>query len=129
MDRTKASLTVLALLVMGLALGSGGKGCSVIGGPVKSVLVVHESGKDTPAVARVLTNLRDGDAATALSSRGLRVEIMDPDDKDANGQPVPLLEKFKPFAPPELLILAADDRLVKRSALPPTATEVVEAAK
>lgn len=95
----------------------------------RHLVIVRESADDTPDVARLLTNLREGAIAQQLAAAGHRVTILDDDDRDAAGQPVPVLEAYKPFTLPELLVLTQQDKLVRRLKLPDSATQVVEAAK
>lgn len=124
-----AWLWVLAagLLILSAAQPSG---CNLTGysGP-KHLLVVHESADDTPEQARLLISLQDGPVAKQLADAGSTVTVLDKDATDADGKPLPLLEKFKPYTTPEVLILTKDERLLRRMKQPATAAEILGVAK
>lgn len=95
-----------------------------VGGP-RHLVIVRESADDTPQIARTLTNLRQGTIAKQLADAGHKLTILDDDEAG-----VPVLEKFKPFTPPELLVLTlSGDKLVRRKRLPDSAAQVLEAAQ
>lgn len=92
------------------------------GGP-RNVLIVHESSDQTPDFAAMVRDLRTGPHADYLKSKGHSLLILD----DELNQPA--LTPYRPFATPELLIVAPPSKLLSRSPLPATASEVMAAIK
>lgn len=96
----------------------------VVQGPRK-VLIIRESTRDTPEFARLLIAIRNGEPANYLASHKHRLYTLDDNDKDMNGQPTPLVEKWRPhyadMTLPVVFILDDKGALVHKQELPPTA--------
>lgn len=108
--------------------GKGGSPFAPATGP-RDLLIVHESGDTTPDLARVITALRTGTAAQYLAEKKHTLTILDDEATDADGKPAPLLEQFKPYTVPELLIIAPPNKVLKREPLPASADGVLSSLK
>lgn len=122
------------ILIFGLllaALLSQGGGVSPLGpsGP-RTIVIVYETADQTFDLAGTIVSLRHGDLAKQLADAGHTLMVLDQHTKDENKQPHPLLTRFAPYTPPELIIAdKTATRLISRRPLPKTAVEIVEAAR
>lgn len=75
------------------------------------VVLIRESEDDTPSMAQLIQNLRIGQHADYLESKGHELLILDPDHQDQNGQPLALVQQLKPINSnwPALFILEKSD--------------------
>lgn len=105
-------LVTLALLALAywLAFGFGG-GVFSPPGP-RLVVIVRESADDSPAFSRMVTNVRDGAVAKALSEGKHQVDLFDDDDAAA-AKWLPALQGVQ--QPAALVILPPDKVLAKQS--------------
>ena len=114
-------LVVLLILIALFAFGGDG---GVISSKGEALTIVYESAEQTPEMANLFVQLRNGEAEKKLSGKLL---ILDKDTTDHLNKPLPVLEKFKPFACPELLVTNKDRTTLKsRKPLPKTVDEVVK---
>jgi hypothetical protein len=103
-----------------------------IPGGQKHIVILRETADDTPEQARMWNLLRTGEHAAYLKSKGHKLEILDDDSVDQNGQPSKLVEGLKPLATslPFLFILEpSDGRPLHSQAVPATAAQVMEVIK
>lgn len=93
-------------------------------------IVVRESADDTPALSKLLVELRVGPQAERLAAGGHRVTIVDPQDEDGEGRPVRWLgivgEAISQTPLPALAVLDARERVIHAGPLPAEAAAVVE---
>lgn len=95
----------------------------------RELLVVHETGDESPAKSALFIELRAGDAAKYLKEKQHSLLILDKDAKDESGNPAEPLAKFAPFTPPELLIIAPPNKLLSRQKMPATSADFLAAVK
>lgn len=93
----------------------------------RAMLIVRESGDDTPAFARLVNALRNGPSADYLKSKGHSFDMLDAQAQDENDQPSPIVKAWEPFyrdltLPVLLIVDPATRQLVHREALGPAAT-------
>lgn len=90
----------------------------VVDGP-RTLVIVRESEDDNPLFGQMSVALRFGDKAKILAERGHRVIILDDDETDEDGQPVPLLKALVPLNPqlPALFILDENSRVLHHETL------------
>ena len=105
-------------------------------GPVpggkKHIVILRESADDTADQARIWNQLRTGDAAEYLASKGHKLDIFDDDSIGPDGQPAKLVTELKPLATslPFMFILdASDGRPLHSQAVPASASLVMEVIK
>lgn len=100
----------------------------------RAVLILHESAETTPQVARLLTQLRTGQHAEYLRSRGHSLSILDDDAVGFDGRPSPAVEAwrshFAGLTLPAVLIYDPDrSAIIAKQALPATSAELIELVK
>jgi len=106
----------------------GGSVSPKVDGPL-TVLIVRETGQSSPALARTLTTLRNGEPAAYLAGKKHILTVLDDDAETADGQPAPLLEKFKPYPVLPELLLISGEKLIHREPLPATPEAVIALVK
>lgn len=123
----------LALLALWLLFGGQMQGCSLdwlpVVGPVagpRHVLIVREAGDVNLAMDAMFVALRKD---KYFAEKGHKLTILDDEAKDPDGSASDFLDKFKPLAPPELLIIAPPDKLLSRQKLPADAAGVLTVLK
>lgn len=124
-------LVIIAVVVL-IAIAQGGGGGIVPIGPSgpRTIMIVYETADQTFDMAGIIVSLRHGDNAKTLADAGHSLLVLDKDTKDENKQPHPLLTRFAPYTPPELVIAdKAATKLISRRPLPKTAAEVLEAVR
>jgi hypothetical protein len=107
---------LLGLFLLGYVVFGGGLLDGVVGpsaGP-RIVMVVHETADDTPAVANQIALLRIGAHEAYLRDKQHTLDVLDDDKVGPDGQPPALLAKCKPYAMPEVLVIAPPDKLLAR---------------
>lgn len=112
MTRSQLIGCLMLLLAAWMEFGGGG-GVFVTEGP-RHVMIPHETADDTPAIANELAALRMGTHEAYLKSKGHTLDILDDDKLGPDGQPPALLNKFKPYALPEVLVIQPPDKLLAR---------------
>lgn len=101
----------------------------------RTVVIVHEVQDQTPAMDRLITELRDGEPAKYFAEKGHKLLILDEQQKDENNQPAPDLMKWHEALEgmkPPVLIVAAGDRVLHRQSFSPesfTGAKAVEVVK
>jgi hypothetical protein len=100
------SSVIMRLLLILLILHFSGGGSSAPG--ERQMLVVHETADSSPAMANEILALRSGAHEAYLKEKGHVLDI--PDDE----KPAPILDKFKPYALPEVLIILPPDKVLAR---------------
>jgi len=92
-----------------------------------AIAYVRESSKTTPEVARLITDIRDGDVKKYIAAQGHAIQVFDLDDKDEHGQPakgvVELREALKGVELPAVVLLdSKSQRVIAAKPVPLTAT-------
>lgn len=98
----------------------------------KHIVILRETLDDTPEQARAWNLLRTGENAAYIKSKGHRLEILDDDSVDQDGQPSKLVAELKPLATtlPFMFILEpSDGRPLHSQPAPATAAQVMEVIK
>jgi hypothetical protein len=100
----------------------------------RAVLILRETAESTPQLARLLTQLRTGQHAEYLRSKGHSLSILDDDAVGSDGRPSPAVELWRPhFAGltlPAVLIYDPTSKVViAKQSLPATSAEVIETLK
>jgi len=88
---------------------------------LQRVLVVHESSKVTPEFQVLVAGVQSLDSPVRkwADERKMNIQFLSTRAQESNGKPAELLERFKPYTPPELLLLSADGkRCIKRMPCP-----------
>lgn len=82
-----------------------------------TAVIVHESNDSTPALSRLITGLRTGEAEQWLAAGGHSLLVLDDDATDANGQPLQIVASLNALgvAMPALFVLDGDQVLLKES--------------
>lgn len=93
----------------------------------RALLIIRESADSTPAVARMITNLRNPPNSDYLKSKGHTLAVLDDDSVDADGKPSAIVEAWRPqFAGMTLPVLFVIDpngnKLVAKQSISATAT-------
>jgi len=125
------ALLIIAVLIFAAIASQGGGGIVPIGpsGP-KTIMIVYETADQTFDMAGMIVSLRHGENAKTLSDAGHSLLVLDKDTKDENKQPHPLLARFAPYTPPELVIAdKSATKLISRRPLPKSAAELLEAVR
>jgi hypothetical protein len=116
-------------LVLLFAFAQGGGGVVVPSGK-QTIMVVHESGSDTPWIGNLAVSLNSGDAAKYIADGGHKYLFLDKDTVGYDDKPLPILERFKPYAVPELIIAnETGESLILRKPCPQTAAEIIALSK
>jgi hypothetical protein len=89
----------------------------VLPGP-RLVVIVRESESDSPAFARMVTNLRNGEAATALETGKHQLDVLD-DDSPTAAKWLPALQGLQQ---PAVMVVAPPDKVLAKQSLPADAT-------
>lgn len=122
MRKLTAANTGVLLLALGLLLWDG-SGISLpwpIGltpGP-RVAYIIRESDGDSPAFARMVTNLRDGAVAKAIDEGKHQVDVLD-DDNPAAAKWLPQIQGIQQ---PAIVVVAPPDKVLAKQPLPATAT-------
>ncbi len=107
-----------------------GAGPSPVG--KRHIVILRETSDDTPEQARAWNLLRSGENASYIKAKGHKLEILDDDSVDQDGQPSKLVEQLKPLASslPFMFILEpSDGRPLHSQAAPATAAQIMEVIK
>lgn len=93
----------------------------------RTLLIVRETADSTPAMARLVTSLRQPPHATYITSKGHSLAILDDDSVDENGQPTPRLEAWRPHfqgmtLPALFVIDATTNAIVHKQSIPADTT-------
>lgn len=95
MNDSNRKLAIVGLLVVLLLRGGcGGVLPSAASAGPRSVVLVYESSDNTPAFARLVLDLRDGEAAKYLAEKNHTLTVIDRDAPDPNGDRSKLLAKW-----------------------------------
>ncbi len=98
----------------------------------RHIVILRETSDDTPEQARAWNLLRSGENASYIKAKGHKLEILDDDSVDQDGQPSKLVEQLKPLASslPFMFILEpSDGRPLHSQAAPATAAQIMEVIK
>lgn len=102
----------------------------------RALLIIRESADATPAMARLITALRNPPHSVYLKDKGHTLSILDDDSVDKDGRPTPAVEawraQFKDLPLPVLFVIdAAQGNHIHKQSLAPTATagDVIEVLK
>ena len=93
---------------------NGGGGLVPVSSGERIIMIPHETADDTPAIANEFAALRIGAHADYLKSKGHTLDIWDDDKVGPDGNPPALLEKYKPYSLPEVLVIDPPDKLLAR---------------
>jgi hypothetical protein len=120
--QTHPLVTLAVLALAGWLILGDGQGCSlpipgVLPGP-RLVVIVRESESDSPAFARMVTNLRNGEAATALETGKHQLDVLD-DDSPTAAKWLPALQGLQQ---PAVMVVAPPDKVLAKQSLPADAT-------
>lgn len=119
MDKKPNPLVSLGILALAWWLAFGG--LSVPGfdvpGP-RLVVIVRESEGDSPAFARMVTNLRNGEPAKTLEAGQHQLDVLD-DDNPAAAKWLPALQGLQQ---PAVLVVRPPDKVLAKQSLPDSAT-------
>lgn len=103
-----------ALIAWALWTMYGGGGILPAPSGERIIMIPHETADDTPAIANEFAALRIGAHAEYLKSKGHTLDIWDDDKVGPDGKPPALLEKYKPYSLPEVLVIDPPDKLLAR---------------
>jgi hypothetical protein len=128
-----AWLVVIASAFL-LMQGGGGVSPFTPASGARHVVILRESGSDTPSFSVMVGSLRAGPQARYLKDKGHQFTLYDLEDKDQNGDPVKQVVELKALniPPPALFVLDKGTGSVLRKETlpkPPTADAVIEAVK
>lgn len=99
-----------------------------VDGVASRVLIVRESRTQTPEMALALGGLRTGAARDWIEANKVMLQVNDPNAIEADGKPYAVVDRFKPYALPELLRLSPDGmKCIKRIPLPATTDAILTA--
>jgi len=100
------SSVIMRLLLILLILQFSGGGSSAPG--ERQMLVVHETADSSPAMANEILALRSGEHEAYRAGKKHKLDILDDE------HPSPLLDQFKPYTLPEVLIILPPDKVLAR---------------
>jgi len=122
-----------AILIIGIVLlfaFSQDGGNVVVPSGKQTIMVVHESESSTPWLGNLAVALNSGEAAKYIADGGHKYLFLDKDTVGYDDKPLPILERFKPYAVPELIIAnETGESLILRKPCPQTAAEVIALSK
>lgn len=98
----------------------------------RHMVILHEVQDDTPEQARLWTQLRTGANAEYIKTKNHRLDILDDDSVDANGNPAKIVTELKALGVqmPALFILdKATGSVIHSQPLPDSATKIMEVLK
>lgn len=91
----------------------------------RTVVIIRESGEDTPALARMIQNLRTGENQAYFTSKGHRLHWLDDEQQDENGELLEVVQQLLPVHPelPAIHILREDGLSLHHETLSANATD------
>ena len=90
----------------------------------RTIILIRETEDETPAFARLVVALRNGEHAAYLTGKGHTLRVYDQHQLDENGEPLAIVQTLLPLHSelPAVFILREDGLPLHHETLPATAT-------
>jgi len=120
-------LGLAALLIFGLVQLNSQDGKVGPSLTSKRWIIVHEPLKQSPQFSTATRSLMLGEAHDWIVKQGITLQVLPVNAIEADGRPAQIVDRWKPYKPPELLQLSNDgERLIKRQPCPDDAAKILQ---